>query len=282
MRGSLFLSVLATGTILVLLTTAILASADPVTAGSASSHEVVLLADNFDKDTALNTTEWMDKGTALTDLAAASSSPGSTFVAPKLTFVHSKGMRMSGPTGDYQFSGIASRSTFGLPLNLAVSVTANYGCADVFSIYLTNSDLSDYAAVFGNFPSTNGPYYGVWATYSPTYHLYQFGPQLYSTPGYNITYVVKLTVPAKGNGSVSLWQKGVQIGVASLGQIGKGPFRVTLAQRIGLPYCSPVPMRATWHSVKLSREDGTGTSGPTNASIAVVAQVRRIPAFARI
>ncbi len=105
---------------------------------SPSSHSIVL-TDNF--------TKWTTSSAFLTALASASSCTPATFVAPQLGFSSQSGLQMSGPTEDYQTTGIQSSVALSPPFTVTTTVMATRGTGIPFEIFLSSADLSQYLTV---------------------------------------------------------------------------------------------------------------------------------------
>jgi hypothetical protein len=106
----------------------LLASAAVMLSGDhAAAQGSTLLVDNFTKDTRLKTGLWTKNSTFLNSLAAASSSPPALFIVPQLSFSSESGMQMSGPTEDYQTTGVQSHKTFTPPFTVVAYVTPTQG-----------------------------------------------------------------------------------------------------------------------------------------------------------
>jgi len=67
---------------------------------------------------------------------------------------------MTGLTEDYQTTGVQSLSTFTPAFTVSAYVTPTQGTADVFEIFLANSELTQFLTVTAN---VNPTYDGMWA-----------------------------------------------------------------------------------------------------------------------
>lgn len=192
-----------------------------------------LLVDNFTKDCRLNTNLWTTNSAFLDALAAASSSPPASFVSPELSFGRRSGMRMAGPTEDYQTTGVQSLRTFKPPFTLTAYVTGTEATADFFEIFLANSDLTQFVTVTAD---VNPVYDGMWAD-SPNYGIWQLGTQFSPPipPALNTIYQVTIKVDAQGSALAIVENLAgtVLSTVTNLQPGGAGPFYVVLGQRIG-------------------------------------------------
>jgi hypothetical protein len=130
-----------------------------------AAQSSTLLADNF--------TLWTTSSALLTALAAASSSPLASFVTPQLSFSQS-GMQMTGPTEDYQTTGVQSLSAFTAPYTVVTYVAATQGTGDPFEIFLASADLTQFLTVTANVSPVYG---GFWATAPNISQIWQLGEQ---------------------------------------------------------------------------------------------------------
>ena len=189
-----------------------------------SPRSNTVLVDNF--------TLWTTSSTFLTELAANSSSPPASFVAPQLS-LSSSGIQMAGPTQDYQTTGMQSVSTFTAPFTVATEVTATQGTGDPFEVFLVSADFTQFVVVSGNM---NPTYYGIWAAAPNISQLWQLGEQ-FSPPistAFNTPYQIVIKVDAQGAATVRVESSGTALGSLSNLQPGTGPFYLVLGQRIGL------------------------------------------------
>ena len=192
-----------------------------------------LLVDNFTKDSSLKTGLWTKNSTFLDSLAAASSSPAASFIIPHLTFGRSSGMQMTGPTEDYQTTAVQSLKTFTPPFTVVAYVTLTKGTADIFEIFLANSDLTQFLTVTAD---VNPTYDGTWADAPNLGALWQLGEQFSPSiaPALNTTYQVTIKVDAEG-AALAIVENlaGTVFSTASSLQPGTGSFYLVLGQRIG-------------------------------------------------
>lgn len=199
----------------------------------AVAQGVTLLVDNFTQDSGLRTKLWTKKSTFLKTLARASSSPPASFVIPKLSFSSTSGMQMTGPTEDYQTTGVQSLSAFTPPFTIQAYVTPTQGTADIFEIFLANSDLTQFLTVTAD---VNPTYDGMWTDAPNLGALWQLGDQFSSpiAPALNTTYQVTIKVDAEG-AAIAIVENlaGTVLSTATNLQPGVGPFYLVLGQRIG-------------------------------------------------
>jgi hypothetical protein len=219
------------------------------TAGRAVAQRT-LLFDRFTKDSSLNTELWTESSTFLEALAAASSSPQATLIPAQLTFSSKSGMKMTGPTQDYETTGVQSLEAFTPPFTVVAYVAPSQGTADIFEIFLASADLSQFLSVTSD---VNPTYEGTWATAPNISELWQLGEQFSPaiSPVLKTIYQVTIKVDAAGEASAIVENLGgtVQSTAANL-QPGLGPFYLVLGQRIGdAPTGSQV---AYWFSVTVS------------------------------
>jgi hypothetical protein len=209
-----------------------------------------LLVDHFNRDSSLNTKLWTSSSSFLDALAAASSSPPASFVAPQLSFSRRSGMQMTGPTQDYQTTGVQSLSTFTPPFTVLAYITDTQGTADIFEIFLASSDLTQFLTVTSN---VNPTYDGTWATASNISQMWRLGEQFSPPipPVLKTTYQVTIKVDKQGSALAIVEDlAGTVLSTASNLQPGVGPFYLVLGQRIGnAPTGSHV---ADWSSVIVS------------------------------
>jgi hypothetical protein len=140
---------------------------------------------------------------------------------------------MSGPTEDYQTTGMQSLKAFSAPFTATIFAAPVQGQADPIEIFLASADLSQYLTVSVNF---NPTYEGIWVDATNLGALWQLGEQFSPqiTPTYNAMYEFIISVDASGNATVTVEAQGNVLGTLSNPQPGKGPFYVVLGQRIGL------------------------------------------------
>lgn len=192
-----------------------------------------LLVDNFTRDSRLNTNLWTPNSTFLDALAGASSSPPASFVSPELTFGHRSGMRMAGPTEDYQTTGVQSLATFTPPFTVLAYVTGDHGTADLFEIFLANPDLTQFLTVTAD---VNPTYDGIWATAPNISEMWQLGEQFSPSisPALYTTYQVTIKVDTQG-AAIAIVENlaGTVLSTVSNLETGTGPFYLVLGQRIG-------------------------------------------------
>jgi hypothetical protein len=197
-----------------------------------------------------NLTLWTASTQFLNNLAAATSSPSGTFVAPQTTFTGATGLQMSGLTQDYTLTGLQSVTTFSAPLNIAIQVTPVQGTANPFAIYLANADLSQYLALYAN---VNPVYEGFWANAPDINGLDNLGEQFSPNvvPQMSTPYEVVIQVNSAGLGTVKIYSGGILLGARRNLQPGTGPFYLVLAQKIGLPE-ETGPQVANWSSITVA------------------------------
>jgi hypothetical protein len=221
-----------------------------VALGAIVSHAQTLLVDNFTKDSSLNNSLWTTSSPFLTALAAASSSPAASFVTPQLTFNSQFGMTLTGPTEDYQTTGVQSLSAFTPPFRVVTYVIAAGGTADPFEIFLANADLTQFLTVTVN---VNPTYLGFWAAAPNISQLWQLGKQFSPpiSPNFYAPYIVTISVNAEGVATARVENfVGTVLGSVSKLEAGTGPFYLVLGQRIGLARTGS--QFADWFSVKVS------------------------------
>jgi hypothetical protein len=196
-----------------------------------------------------NFANWTTNSAFLTTLAAASSSPPASFVAPQLSFEH--GLQLSGTTEDFQTTGVQSAAVFLAPFTVKARVTPIAGTANPFEVFLVSPDLTEYVTLAAN---VSPAYHGMWVGAPNIAPLFDLGEQF--SPPFNpvlgTTYVVSMSVDDSGVASVSVADSaGKVLGTASGLQSGTGPFYLVLGQRIGLAPAGP--QEAVWTSVEVSR-----------------------------
>jgi hypothetical protein len=157
---------------------------------------------------------------------------------------------MTGLTEDYQTTGVQSLSTFTPPFTVLAYVTGAQGTADVFEIFLANSDLTQFLTVTAD---VNPTYDGTWATAPNLSELWQLGEEFSPSipPALNTTYQVTIKVDAGGAAIATVEDlAGNVLSTVSNLQPGPGPFYLVLGQRIGdAPTGSQV---ADWSSVTIT------------------------------
>jgi hypothetical protein len=229
----------------------LLASAAVMLSGNrAAAQGSTLLVDNFTKDSSLNTNLWTTNSSFLDSLAAASSSPPASFVTPQLSFARSSGMQMTGPTEDFQTTGVQSLSTFIAPFKVVADVVPTQGTANTFAIYLASTDLTQYVSLSANVSPT---YNGFWVDAPNIAQLGNLGERFSPpvSPALNTLYKIEIAIDAQGIGTTTLENSsGTILGSVSNLQAGTGPFYLVLGQRIGL--APPGTQVADWRAVSVS------------------------------
>lgn len=200
------------------------------------------LSDNF--------TLWTASSSFLNNLAAATSSPSGTFVAPKTTFTGSTGLQMSGLKRDYTLTGLQSLVTFSPPFIVTAQVTPIQGTANPFVIYLVSADFSQYLSLHANVSAT---YEGFWVDAPNVDSLANLGEQFSPNviPEMKTLYKVVMQVGDTGVATVKVYGGGKLLCTRSSLQAGTGPFYLVVGQRIGLPDVTG-PQVADWSSVKVT------------------------------
>lgn len=209
-----------------------------VPSASAQTH----LLDNF--------TLWTSGSPFLDKLAAATSSPSGTFVAPLTTFIGQSGLQMSGLTADYTMTGMQSLETFSAPFSVVAQVTPIRGTANPFAVYLVSADLSQYLSVYAN---VNPVYEGFWVDAPNIDGLDNLGEQFSPNfvPQMNTEYKVVIEVNTQGAATVRIYSGCKLLGSRSDAQAGTGPFYLVIGQKIGLaPTGSQV---ADWSRIEVHR-----------------------------
>lgn len=176
---------------------------------------------------------WTASSPLLDSLAAATSNPPGTFVAPQTTFTGTDGLQMSGLTGDFTLTGLQSLATFSAPFTVSVQVTPIQGTANPFAIYLVNSDLTQYLTLHANVSPT---YQGFWVDAPNVDGLDYLGEQFSPSfvPQMNTQYKIVMEVSATGAGTVKVYSGTKLLGTAVSLQPGTGSFYLVIGQRIGL------------------------------------------------
>jgi hypothetical protein len=200
------------------------------------------LSDNF--------TLWSASSAFLDNLAAATSSPSGTFVAPQTTFTGTTGLQMSGLTQDYTMTGLQSLMTFSAPLTVTTEVTPIQGTANPFAIYLVSTDLTQYLTLHAN---VDPVYEGFWVNAPNVNQLYNLGEQFSPNfvPQMNTLYRVAIQVNSSGVGTVKVYSGKTLLGTLKNLEVGTGPFYLVVGQRIGLPEQTG-PQVADWSSVTVA------------------------------
>lgn len=219
--------------------------------GAMVSQAQTLLVDNFTKDSSLNTSLWTTNSPFLTALAAASSSPAASFVTPQLTFNSQFGMTLTGPTEDYQTTGVQSLLTFTPPFKVVTYVLTTGGTANPFEIFLASPDLTQFLTVDANVCPC---YNGFWVSAPNVSQLWQLGKQFSPpiSPNFYAPYIVIINVNAEGIATVNIENfVGTTLGKILKLEAGTGPFYLVLGQRIGLPDQTGSQF-ANWFSVKVT------------------------------
>jgi hypothetical protein len=212
------------------------------------------LKDAFSQDTVLNGQLWSTDTELLRSVARTASSPSSAWIEPRLSFT-SSGMRMSGITGTYQFTGIQSNQSFRAPFTLSATAEGTISNGNPFVLFLVSGDLHQLFSIRGTLNASTG-YQGVWENVTIDGHT-KSDFKIYETPTTGIWYNIALTIDGNGNGSVTFsTATGKQLASSKIAGLGAGPFYVILAQREGAPY-SVGPNEAIWSQVQLSRPTGS-------------------------
>lgn len=159
-------------------------------------------------------------------------------------------MSLTGPTGNYQTTGVQSLSTFTPPFSVLKYVIATEGTANPFEIFLASSDLSQFLTVTANFSPT---YNGMWATAPNVSQLWQLGEQF--SPGFDpifdAPYKIIISVDAEGLATARVGNfADTSLGSVAQLQAGTGPFYLVLGQRIG--NAPPASQVGDWFYVRVT------------------------------
>jgi hypothetical protein len=200
------------------------------------------LSDNF--------TLWTANSPFLNNLAAATSSPSGTFIAPQTTFTGTTGLQMSGLSQDFTLTGLQSLTTFSAPLTTTLEVTPIQGTANPFAIYLVSADLTQYLTLHAN---VDPVYEGFWVNAPNVNELYNLGQQFSPNfePQMNTLYKLVMQINSLGVGTVKIYSGEKLLGTFKNLQAGTGPFYLVVGQRIGLPEQTG-PQVADWSSVTVA------------------------------
>jgi len=213
--------------------------------------------DTFAHDPVLNRKLWSTDTALLRSIAGIVSSPDSAWIEPRLGFT-SSGMRVSGITGTYQFTGIQSNESFRAPFTLRATAEGTISHGNPFALFLVSGDLRQLVSIRGTLNASTG-YQGVWVTVRTNG---QSKPdfKIYETPTTGNWYSIGITIDSGGNASVTFsTADGKQLAFYRIAGLGTGPFYVILAQREGAPY-SVGANEAIWRQVSLSWPTGSSDS----------------------
>jgi hypothetical protein len=205
---------------------------------AAAQGNSVALFDNFQK--------WTTSSNLLNSLATDFTC---TFIPARLGF-SSAGLRVTGPTQDFQLTGVQSLQTFTAPFTVVTKVEATEGTADPFEVFLVSSDLTQYLAVAGN---VNPSVIGFWVV-SPNLGPLgsslgeQFTPNIVTA--LDTPYQIEIAVSTAGAATVKVASNGTLLGTLSNLQPGTGPFYLILGQRLG--YTATGPQVASWSYVSVT------------------------------
>jgi len=226
--------------LITILLTGILMAVAPA---SAQTNALSLFSESLDGE------HWQTDTTMLAELAQVE---GDTrWVSPQLSFDRS-GMRMSGVSGVYQFTGIQSKAQFSPPFAFRTTVMGLVANGNAFGIYLVGDNLAESLRIEGNLNPRNGPYYGlsIAAGTNP-------GETFRRNVGVGRWYTVTVSVDANGVGNVTVTDsRGYLVGTKPDLPVGLGPFYIVLGQREGAPY-TVGPNVAVWSSIELLSELAT-------------------------
>ena len=240
----------------------------PDQAPTRPSDSLLPFKDAFSQDSMLNDKLWSTNTALLRSVADISSSPGSRWIEPKIGFAlpanHEQGtewlgLRMSGITGAYRFTGIQSNESFRAPLTLKAIVVGTVSHGNPFQVFLVSGDLRQLISIAGNLDSSSG-YQGVWETVRIGGHS-KPEEKIYETPITHSFYSVGIAIDSDGNAFTSFSTlDGQVLATKQVAGLGTGPFYVILAQREGAPY-SVGPNEAIWSEISLSGQAVTGGTG---------------------
>jgi len=204
---------------------------------------------------ALNRTLWTADSELLRSISGIASSPSSAWVAPKLS-LSSAGLRMSGITDVYRFTGIQSRQSVQAPFTLSAAVTGTVSHGNAFELFLVSGDLRRMVSIGGNLNPASG-YQGIWETVRGDGNS-QPAVRIYDTPACGTLYLIDITVDARGQATISVRTpapsrggRAFVLAAEGIENLGEGPFYVVLAQREGLPY-SVGRNEAVWRNVSVA------------------------------
>lgn len=220
-----------------------------LTGTRSTAQASTLLVDHFDQDSVLNKDVWTDHSVLLRALAKASSTPPSSFVVPRLGFGDGTGAEMSGPTAEFQTTGLQSLSAFAPPFQVTIDVSAMEGTANPFEVLLVSDNLRQYVTVTANVNPLYIGMYGDAPNIAASTDLgRQFRPRI--QPEFGTLYEIVIVIDARGVAAATAKDaSGAVLGTVSHMKAGKGPFYLVLGQRIGL--AQPAPQVAEWKNVEV-------------------------------
>jgi hypothetical protein len=196
------------------------------------------LLDNFFADQDLNPGLWQTQSPVLTALGTAVG----TALPAALAFTPS-GLRVSGPQGAGQFTGVQSQSAFRAPFTFTATVTAGPGGGTPFEIFLVGRDLGQWVSVAGCLDTGAGN--GLWVNHTGNSLPVQAkGYNIFDQLRTGVAYTVRLVSGANGAAQVSLLDATGNLLALVNVPVGVGPFYVVLAGRDGAG-------AATWQTVQL-------------------------------
>lgn len=205
---------------------------------AAAQGRSVALADNFKK--------WTSNSDLLHSLAADFTC---TFIPVQLS-LSSSGLGISGPTQDFQLTGVQSLDPFTAPFTVSAEAAIYEGTANPFEVFLVSADLTQYLALAGNInPSVTG-FWIVTPNLGPlgTSLGEQFSPNI--VPALHTPYQMQIAVDAQGGATVKVSSGGTTLGILSNLQPGTGPFYLILGQRLG--YTATGTQLAHWSYVEVT------------------------------
>jgi len=230
------------------------------------------LADNFTRDTALNTNLWTIDGPV--GLAFGSlNCPSCTNVTLAPSF-SSAGMEIAQINGSSEVGTIQSTGTFTPPFTVTAIVEGAVSDGHPFVFGVTTADASSGVQVTGNLnpndcsnetncgdPATCGNpanpaipagqcFYGIYARTGTGGGHWVKSPFLVAKPSVDVVYTLEISVDSSGTALFNVSQSG-QVLTSSTGSVGTGPFYLIIAQSEGAPVPGPGPNAAYWLSVSV-------------------------------
>lgn len=254
---------------------------------SYSPSAAPIFADNFTRDSELNTNLWTINGPV--GMAFGSlNCPSCTNITLDPSF-SSAGMEIAQINGSAEVGTIQSTESFTPPFTVTAIVEGAVSDGHPFVFGVTSADASSGVQITGNLnpndcsnetncgdPTTCGIpanasipagqcFYGIYARTGTGGGHWVKSPFLVAKPSVGIVYTLEISVDSSGTSLFNISQSG-EVLSSSVGSVGTGPFYLIVAQSEGSPVPGPGPNEAYWLSVSVIPTASSLGSTPSSSS----------------
>ncbi len=233
-----------------------------------AANSSVEFSDDFENDTALNTSAWTVNGSVASGVLASQGAGGGPLspVPPTLNFSGTQGLTLSNVTADLTYADIQTNASFLPPFEVQtnVDVTASHGVTFVFGI--SNAGLNQGLVIAGNLNASSG-YLGIGAeaNVGPGDPWNGVPPPLNLSPSMDEWYNLTIVVEANYEATAVLSHNGTILGGVSYLLSGAYYF-VYLGQYVDSPAEGNGPNSASYQWLYVNSTAGV-PPGPTVAGV---------------